>query len=276
MRITCTVVTTITTGLALAGLCLASGPAVSIEDHLAAFPGAGTGAGPQTYRLEYDLYNRDVTGATQNRIHITGSYTRELEDSRMRWNDVVIAGAVGPEPQLPQGTPLALMEGFEYGLGLEIIEEPLYERFTDPSVKHLAKSLVWDGAMIEMFDLLLGSLAGLRPNEFSRVDEFEDFDIQMGDWGTLKMRDLRVKWSGVSMMHGEPCAVVLYQSFSNPVDAGSMKGRSCYWGQFWLSREDGEIECLTLNEDVILDMPTGQATSTILNMQREVRFEKVS
>jgi hypothetical protein len=130
--------------------------------------------------------------------------------------------------------------------------------------------------MVETFDLLRSSFESLPPNEFARVDEFEDFDVQMGDWGNLKMRDLRVKWSGVAMMHGEPCAVVLYQSFSNPVIAGPIRGRSCYWGQFWLSREDGEIECLTLNEDVILDVPTGAGSSEILNMQREVRFEKVS
>ncbi len=250
----------------------------SIEGYLRAFPSAvpnGSGE-PQTYRLDYHLFNRDVTGATQSRTHITGVYTRRLEDGRMRWNDVEIAGAVGPDAALPPGVPLAAMEGFEYGLNEEIVRESLYERFTDEDIKHLAKSMVWDGAMVEMLDLLLVTFGALRPNEFARVAELEDFDVQMGDWGSLKMRDLRVKWSGVSVMNGEPCAIVLYQSFSNPVDAGPVKGRSCYWGQFWVSCEDGEIECLTLNEDVILEMPTGADSSTLLNMQREVGFEKTS
>jgi hypothetical protein len=277
MRISCIVLIIGVAALAVAGVGPAGERTVPVAEHLAAFPTEfPSGSGPQTYRLDYDLFNRDVAGTTQNRIHITGTYTRRLEDGRMRWSDVTIAGAAGPDADLPPATPLGEMEGLEYALGLEIVQEPLYERFADPNIKHLAKTMVWDGAMVEAFDLLLGSFASLRPNEFARVDEFEDFGVQMGDWGSIKMRDLRVKWSGVSMMHGEPCAVVLYQSFSNPVDAGPMRGRSCYWGQFWLSRVDGEIECLTLNEDVILDMPTGGGASTILNMQREVRFEKVS
>jgi hypothetical protein len=278
MRITRNALIVCTAALALGGVSRASEGTLSIEDYLAAFPSRSSAAdcGPQTYRLEYDLHNRGVTGVTQNKIHITGTYTRRLEDGRMRWSDVEIAGAAGPDAETPPGAPLAEMEGFEYGLGLEIVQEPLYERFTDENIRQLAKTMVWDGAMVEAFDLLLASFAGLRPNEFARVEEFEDFDVQMGDWGSIKMRGLRVKWSGVSVMHGEPCVVVLYQSFSNPVDAGHVKGRSCYWGQFWLSRDDGEIECLTLNEDVILDMPTGAGSSTLLNMQREVRFEKVS
>jgi len=193
----------------------------------------------------------------------------------MRWNDVWMA-AGGPDAELPPGTPLEVMEGFEYGLSEKIIDELLYERFPNEDVKHLAKTMVWDGMMIEAFDLLSGDFAALPPNEFRRVHEYEDFDVRMGDWGSIKMRDMRVKWSGVSMMHGEPCAVVLYQSFSNPVDAGPVRGRSCYWGQFWVSHEDGEIECLTLNEDVVLEVPTGSGSTAVLNVQREVSFEKTS
>ena len=278
MRIAGIIVTVVGAVVAFAGMSPAVERAEWIEDYLGAFPAAvSDGSGePQSYRLEYHLFNRDVTGATRNRIHVTGVYTRSLEDGRMRWNDVEIAGAVGPDAALPPGAPLAAMEGFEYGLSEEIVQESLYERFTDEDTRQLAKSMVWDGAMVEMFDLLLETFGLLRPNEFARVAELEDFDVQMGSWGSLKMRDLRVKWSGVSVMNGEPCAVVLYQSFSNPVDAGPVRGRSCYWGQFWLSCEDGEIECLTLNEDVILEMPTGADSSALLNVQREVRFEKTS
>ncbi|MBM3307842.1 MAG: hypothetical protein FJY74_05905 [Candidatus Eisenbacteria bacterium] len=262
--------------LMLAAASPAAPRAERVDDHLAAFPIAlrEAGGGPQAYTLDYDLFTRDITGATLSRVRVAATYTRQLEGARMRWSGVTVAGAAGADEPPRPGSPLEAMEGLEYGLGPEIVEEPLYERFADEDVRHLAKTMVWDGAMVEAFDLLLGTFGALRLNESAGVAEFEDFDVRMGDWGSLKMRGLRVTWSGVSIMHGEPCAVVLYESLSNPVDAGTVRGRSCYWGQFWVSCEDGDIECLTLNEDVILEMPAGGTTGALLNIQREVRFEK--
>jgi len=276
MRSTASTMLVATAILVLAGVAFAGDTPDATHDYLATFPHvlSREGGGAQTYRLEYHLFNRDVAGATQNRTFVTGTYTRGIEEDRMRWSGVEVAATGGADAAMPHGAPLTIMEGFEYGLSEEILDESLYVRFPNEDLKHLAKTMVWDGMMIEAFDLLKEDFAGLPANEFRRVAEYEDFDIRMGDWGSIKMRDMRVKWSGVSMMHGEPCAVVLYQSLSNPVDAGPTKGRSCYWGQFWLSREDGEIECLTLNKDIVLEIPTGEISSMIMNLQREVRFEK--
>ncbi len=255
-----------------------SPPAVITEETTAVpgtFPAAGLpdDGAQQTYSVEYDMFNRDVTGTLLNRVRLTGDYHRLLEGGAMRWNGVELAGG-GPDGSLAPAAPVVAMEDFGYALGMEIVEEPLYERFDDPNVRQLAKSLVWDAAMLEAFDLLLDSFASLDINVPARVDEYEDFDVRMGEWGSLTMRDLEVTWVGESTMNGEPCVVVLYESWSNPVDAGPTRGRSCYWGQFWVSREDGNIERLTLNEDVLLEMPAGPDATTVLNMQRAVAFEK--
>lgn len=232
--------------------------------------------GPQTYELEYRFYNRDIAGTTFSSTLTTATYTRALENDEIRWNGIYIAGASGSDAPVPPGQALEVMEGFQYGLSEEIIEESFYERFPQDDLRDLIKTMVWDGMMIEMFDMMLPGFESLPLNEFHPVPEYEGFTVEMCNWGALEMRDLRLKWTGSSNMHGETCAVILFQSFSNPVDASPIRGRSCYWGQIWVSLDDWEIECLTLNEDVVLEIPMGDAGNQVMDMQREVKFEKTS
>jgi len=252
-------------------------PVSGLDALLTAFPFASPSrpADVQTYELTYHFHLRDVAGAVQSRTAVMGTYTRHTGEGRFRWNDVSISGG-GAEGELPPPTPLTVMEGFEYALSGEIARESLYERFPDSDLRDLIKSMVWDGMMIELVDMTLNETESLPLHEFAAVGSWQDVDVQMGAWGKLKMKDLRIKWSGVTVMHGEPCAVALYQSFSNPVDADPARGRSCYWGQFWVSLKDREIECLTLNEDVVLEVPMIGDLRRVLNFQREVEFEKTS
>ncbi len=229
----------------------------------------------QVYNHTYRFHLRDVGGDAQSRTAVTGLYTRDTKNGRFRWNDVTIAGG-GAEGELPEGAPLAVMEDFEYSLSAEIADESLYERFPGTDLRDLIKSMVWDGMMIELVDMTLDEMEALPLHEFAAVGSWEDVDVEMADWGKLTMRDLRIKWSGVTVMHDEPCAVAFYMSFANPVDAEPTRGRSCYWGQFWVSLEDREVECLTLNEDVVLEMPMLGDLKQVLNFQREVEFEKRS
>ncbi len=271
-------ITAVTAGLlvALSGMTAAGEPVESPDDGLSVFPLAPSmeESSPQTYRLEYDVFTRDIVGSMLNSVHVTGNYHRNPADGRMRWSGVEIAGSADDGARPAAGAPLGAMEGFEYGLGMEMVEEATFERFENEDLRHVVKTMVWDAAWIEAFALLRDTFKDLKPNQFVRIDEYQDFDVRMGEWGSLRMRDLQMKWTGISKMHGERCAVVFYQSFSNPVDGGAIRGRSCYWGQFWLSSVDGDIEYLTFNEDVILEMPVGPETTTVLNMQREARFEK--
>ena len=245
-----------------------------ISDLLGSFPPKDVASErtEQIFELTYHFYLRDAVGATQARTVVTGDYSR-LPEGRFRWNNVTIAGGSAEGPLSP-ATPLQVMEDFGYGLSEEIVDESLYERFPGSDLRDLVKTMVWDGMMLELVDMTLDASDALPLHEFAEVTGYEDFDVQMCDWGKLTMRDLRVKWSGVTMMHGEPCAVALYQSFSNPVDAGPVSGRSCYWGQFWISLEDREIERLTLNEDILLETPSLGGATRVLNIQREVDFEK--
>lgn len=263
----------------LAPVCAQPAGAVpgSLEGQLASLPSyeAGDAQAPQTYRLEYRFFNRDVAGATGSRTCVTADYTRGLEGNMIRWSNVLIASADGADTPMPVGDPLEVMDGFQYGISEEIVQESLYERFPANDLRDLVKTMVWDGMMIEMFDMMLPGFDQLTLNEFHPVPEYDGFEVEMCEWGSLKMRDLNLKWSGVSRVNDEPCALVLYQSMSNPVDAFAIKGRSCYWGQVWISLEDWQIECLTMNEDVVLEVPAGDGESHVLDIQRQIRFEKM-
>lgn len=235
---------------------------------------------PQKYRITSKLHNRDISGNTINKILITAEFTRALEDGFIRWNNVRIGGSSDPEKLISEDMlqDYKHMEGFSYKISGDIVKEEFYKDFPANDTRNIVKTLVWDEVMIEPF--LWNNLDKLTLNEFIRVSDFEDFTVQMGDWGTIKMRNLKLKWTGISKMNNETCALFQYQSFSNPVksisNAMTIEGRSLYWGNIWVSLEGKQIEYGTLNEDVMMEMTfTGNSEKKLLNMQREVIFEKV-
>lgn len=235
---------------------------------------------PQQYCITSKLHNRDISGKTINKILITAEFTRALDDGFVRWNNVRIAGSSDPAKPISEDMlqEYKYMEGFSYNISADIMKEEFYKDFPNNDTKNLIKILVWDEVMIEPF--LWNNLDKLKLNEFVRVSDFEDFTVQMGNWGTIKMRDLKLKWTGISKMNEKICALIHYQSFSNPVvsisNSMAIKGRSLYWGCISVSLEGKQIEYGTLNEDVMMEMTSpSNSGKRLLNMQREVIFEKV-
>ena len=238
---------------------------------------------PQQYSVTSHFHNRTVDGTPINSILITADYTRALDDSLVRWNNVRIGTSQDSTKPISEGNLLDCMENFTYKSPYkfpseDIMKEEFYKDFPNNETRHLIKSLVWDAMGIETFAWMF--FDNLEPNEFYQVSEFEDFTVHMGDWGSLRMKGLKLKWAGISKMNNEPCALINYRSFSNPVksDTEAMKvnGRSLYWGSIWVSLEDKQIEYGTMNEDVLMEMTfPGNAEKMLMNMQREVSFEKM-
>ncbi|MBA7610958.1 hypothetical protein ES703_18172 [subsurface metagenome] len=242
-----------------------------------------------TYEVTSNWYNRDIAGNTANSVRMTAEYTRSTRDgwTHCRWNNVRLAAAPGYTDTFPEGAPLAYMEGFSYTLSDEIMQETFFSNFPD-DVKDLLKTLIWDAPWIEVAYMSVDRLQfdeayrdGQKPilQPTLRYYEFESKELQMGDFGMLHMRDLGLTWTGISKTNSEMCALVQYQSFSNPVesktDAVSVRGRSCYWGSFRISLVDKQVESMTLNEDVVMELSfPGNARTRLMNMQREVLFEK--
>lgn len=229
--------------------------------------------GPQRYRVRTIWHNRDAEGAATGKYVISGVYTRGLKGDTVRWNDVNIAVFRDPGGTDADTLFQETMENFSYKSPEDIDDPMLFARLPADETRHLLRTLIWDAVGIETF--AWEWFDKLELNTSYRPADFEDFTVKMADWGTLKMRDLRLRWMGESVMNGKKCAVIHYKSFVNPVRSAGMNGRSLYWGTILVSLEDKQIEHGTLNEDVLITRPASGDRANILNIQREFTFARV-
>ena len=81
-------------------------------------------------------------------------------------------------------------------------------------------------------------------------------------------------------MNDEVCALIQYESLFNPLDlsfgAMTLKGRTNYWGNIWVSLQDKQIERAILYEDGLIEMTfKDNPAPTLVNVFREITVEKV-
>jgi hypothetical protein len=228
---------------------------------------------PQKYRLTTTWYNRDINGKATGKFIINGEYTRALENHLVRWNRVNIQVFENPEASGSDTLFQEWMEGFSYRSPEDIATPDLFRNFPADESAHLLRTLIWDAVAFETFAWTFFDKLSL--NKTLTPAEMDDFTVQMADWGTIRMKDLRLTWVGISEMNGETCALIHYESFMNPVRSLGINGRSLYWGMVWVSLEDKQIEYATLNEDVTMEVVASSQSGKFLNIQRDVEFHKI-
>ena len=233
---------------------------------------------PQEYRVTSTIFNRDLDGNIVSSMQITGRYVRSVEEKDVicRWNDVRMFSTRDTEGEFPDGKPLDYMEGFTYSLSDTILTEGFYTDFPEED-RAFMKTLIWDAPWIEVAYVGIDSIEYNRPYF---AEDLEKKEVQAQNFALLKTKNLKMIWSGAAMKRGEECALLEFKSPSNPVksktDILSVKGRSCCWGSFLVSLEDHQVEHAVINEDVIMEMSlSGNPLGQILNMQREVVFDKI-
>lgn len=230
---------------------------------------------PQKYRLIVDYQTRDIYGNFLEKMQLTAEYTRALPEGKVRWNNVRKTSAVPPQEPFPEGELQEYMEGFTYDPSGDLFSESFFKGFPQGVIE--TRVLIWDMLSIEVWGWYYYD--HLRLNEAYRpLPEGESFDLA-GD-GSFHNKDQQLTWTGVSEMNGETCALIQYESLFNPLDmnagAFSVKGRTSYWGNIWVSLQDKQIEYATLYEDGILEMvlPDSQE-KTLVNVFRDISFSKV-
>ena len=232
---------------------------------------------PQQYRLTSTLYNRDMDGNIVSSMQIAGSFVRSVEEKDVlyRWNNVRMFSSRDTESDFPDGKPLEYMEGLSYALSDEILTEDFYANFPEED-RHFVKTLIWDTPWVEVAYLTMDN-AEYNRTYFS--SDLEQKEVKIQNFALLKTKNLKIKWVGVSKKNDEICALLEFKALSNPVtsqtDILSIRGRSCCWGSFFVSLDDHEVEYAEINEDIIMDMSiSGKALGEVLNMQRELVFDK--
>jgi hypothetical protein len=165
------------------------------------------------------------------------------------------------------------MEGFRYRNDITGTLQPGFFK-TFPPTAVMERNLVWDTGMIELFGQ--NYFEHLKLNQPYHIAS--DQSVNMPDVGTFHNRDVVLEWIGRSLRSGQDCAVIRYQAFLNPVEISNggmtMKARSEYWGEIWVSLATKQIEYATLNESVTGEMKlAGQETLQIVNVFRNGFFE---
>jgi hypothetical protein len=232
---------------------------------------------PQEYRITTVWHNRDLHGDATAKFIISGQYTRALEGDSVQWNNVMIEIFPDPSKAASDTAYQEFMEGFKYKSPEDIARYDFFKDFPPDESTHLLRTLIWDAVAFEVFGW--NYFDQLELNKAIVPSDLEDFDAPMADWGTITMKNLKLTWVGVSKLNDELCAVIDYESFVNPVNSSSpgmtVQGRSLYWGIIYISLEDKQIEYATMNEDVIMEITTLTNPEKRMNIQREVKFEKL-
>ena len=228
----------------------------------------------QKYIVTTDHFNTDIFGNFFNKMRVKGEYTRGLGNGTVKWNNVSIAMAMSRDAEFPAGTPVGYMENFTYKPSEDMLNSEKFSTFDENSA--FTKNLVWDMMGIEG----LGWVAWdkLQLNVPYSATDFNG-KLDLAGQGSFENKNMVITWTGISQRNGEPCAVIEYRTFNNPLEyAGegmAIKGRSHYWGTIWVSLEDKQIEHAVLYEDVIMEMNLpGQTNKQIMDAVREISFVK--
>lgn len=231
--------------------------------------------GPRTSRFTVDYYMANTKGEIVQRQRLVGDYTRGLAGGEVRWNKVTLAEADGSSAPFGTAHRRDFMEGFQYRDDLPSTMSPeFFKGF--PRTAFYERNLVWDVGMMESFG----------QNFFEQLSLNVPFHIgsqqamKLPGVGTFQNRDVALEWIGLSRRNGQNCAVITYQAFLNPVNIANggmtMKARSDYWGEIWVSLETKQIEYGTLYENVIGELKSaGQDTPQSVNVFRVGNFETV-
>ncbi len=232
----------------------------------------------QRYKVTSTFYNRDMDGNIVSSMQITARFERSVENGEVlcEWSDVRLFSTRDTSLVFPKGKPLDYMEEFSYALSEEILTEEFYRDFPEED-RAFMKALIWDAPWIEVAYVAVDNI------EYDKAyfsTELEQKEVKAQNFALLKTKNLKLQWTGIAKKENENCALLEFKSLSNPVtsktDILSVRGRSCCWGSFWVSLEDHQVEHVVTNEDIVIEMSvSGNPLGGILNMQREVVFDKL-
>jgi len=232
-----------------------------------------TDNGPRTYRFVVDYHMANTKGEVTSRQRVTGEYTRGLAGGEVMWKNVTQANATGATDPYATAQKQDFMEGFRYRNDLGITMAPDFFKGFPPTAV-MARNLVWDTGMIEMFGQ--NHFDHLKLNEPYHL--ISDQNTKIPGVGTFQNHDVVLEWIGRSQRNGQDCALIRYQAFFNPVQIAmggmSLNGRSDYWGEIWVSLASRQIEYGTLYESVVGEMKLpGQDAVMNMNIFRSATFE---
>ncbi len=229
---------------------------------------------PQTYKMTTDYYDYDLQANFNHKARIVGNFTCYLPNDSVQWNNVYISESNRLNDAFPKGKKQMAFENFEYIQSNKVLNEAFFSRL--PNIDFRLKNLVWD--MIGFFALAYPNWNSLQLNTTFNAKTLNG-EVNLSNNGTFENKEMQLKWIGVTKMNGEPCAIIKYSQMNGKLNVElenmSMKGRSHYWGEIYVSLVDKQIEYATLKEDVVTDVLLKGQTNRFLGYTvRNITLEK--
>ncbi|MEN8125911.1 MAG: hypothetical protein ABFR32_12370 [Bacteroidota bacterium] len=235
--------------------------------------------GIQEYDVTLKWQNLDAINGTEiNCNGVKATYIIDLENNTVGWKDVSIAKINNFNQKQFQGNNLPSFNDFSYkALDTAFLKEDFYKNIP-PEQQDLAKWLVSDA--IQMQGLALYVFDSLEFNKEFVPELLNNYDIKFENWVTFSSRYQKLIWSGITKFNNEICAVVKFESLYNPVEIDnkqmSVKGRSLYYGEMWISLDDKQVEYASMIEDVIMKLQSSLfPEDQLIDLQREIIFNKI-
>lgn len=235
--------------------------------------------GIQEYDVSLKWQNLDaINGNKINCNAVKATYIIGLENDSVGWKDVSLAQIADFQQNDFNGKSLPLFNGFAYKINdTNFLSEEFYK--TIPlEQRDLAKWLVSDA--IQMQGLAWYVFDSLTFNKPFIPNILNNFDVKFKDWVTFTSRYQKLIWSGITKCNNKVCAIVKFESLYNPLKIDnnqmSVKGRSLYFGEMWISLTDKQVEFATMIEDVVMKLQGSMfPEEQLIDLQREIIFKRV-
>lgn len=231
----------------------------------------------QKYRMTAIYTNRDLYGNFTGKMKIEGDYTTGLQDDSAKWNNVFISASNNFSGTFPAGVKQDYMENMKYVPSSKMLDKESFEKFPANTNSVFAKNLVWDMMAIEEYawkftdSLKLNRDFVIHPKKAS---------FEMGGVGNYSHNDIQIRWTGISEMNNELCAIIEYRAIDNlleiNMDQIKGKGTEQYWGTTWISLKTGLIEFADTYSGTIQEIEVkGMNNKFLAKTIREIRVDKI-
>jgi hypothetical protein len=235
--------------------------------------------GIQEYDVILKWQNLDAIGGNKfNCNAVKATYMVGLGNDSVGWKDVSMAQIADFQQKNFNGTNLPSFNDFKYKVSeTNFLKEDFYKNVPIEQ-RDLAKWLVSDA--IQMQGLAFYVFDSLEFNKEFVPKFMDNNNVKFENWVTFTSRYQKLIWSGISKHSNEVCAIVKFESLYNPLKIDnnqmSVKGRSLYYGEMWISLKSKQVEYAVMAEDVIMKLKsTSFPEEQLVDLQREIVFNKV-
>ena len=248
-----------------------------VNKYLTKLPSVNLSKALTKYRMTAVYTNRDLYGKFTGKIKVVGDYTRGLPGDSVIWNNAVISNSQKYEDPFPQGTRQEYMENFKYVPSDKMIKAEAFKDFPLNPENVYARNLVWDMYTFDIYSWLFYD--SLKLNIPYVIPDIQG-EFDMAEIGKYEHNKTILCWKGVSVVRGELCAVIEFNSFDNLIQLSmgqiKTKGTEQYWGTVYLSLKTKLIEEAVMYSGTIQEVEiAGMKDKFLIKTIRELNVEKI-